>query len=901
MINNIYYKTFIFYCSFDQIIYRSKTMKVISNFSLTTLFVVLAIFNHQKINAQQPISPLEASFATYQQMKSITPYKMEWIPLGPTLNSARADVVQVDYRNPGTMYVGFGSGGVWKTTNNGLHWHPIFENQVSYGIGDMELAPSNPNIIYVGTGENLKKPRNFTIPGNGMYRSDDAGKTWKHIGLDDSWAIAEIEIHPQNPEIVLVAVLGHLWSTNENRGLFRTINGGKSWEKVLYINEKTGANEVVIAKSNPRVMYASTWEVYPSIHGANSGVHRSMDGGKTWIKCTNGLPSGEKVGRIGLAVSSYNSKKVYALIDNLTNPSGQSSELYKSVDGGINWTKTHNAPNFNFSVIGWYFTDVYLNPKDDEEVYCLGIRLAKSNDGGKTFKFLGGNVMRTTPSMAKGFHLDQCELWINPTNPKHIAAGNDGGFYVSYDKGESWFHYNNIPVGEFYDLTIDQKNYLIYGGTQDDATVMGPPSEYNPNFPDKWKYVWIDPWDGGDGCVSQVDPEDENTIYYSMQHGNAIRYDRKEDTTFAIQPRRTQTIKDTLVFNYITPYFISPHASKTLYHGGNYVFKSLDRGNTWETISPNLSLSSIKDKQSFALGALVESKLQKGLLFAGTDKGAFWVSQNDGKSWEEYSHGLANNYIRSICPSQFSDNRVYLAMTGINYDDLNKYLYASEDLGKTWVNISHGLPNEPINTILEDRFNENILYVGTFRGVYISINRGKDWQLLGINLPNTAIADLEIHHNTSDLVVATHGRGIYKINLNPFYQMLEKENVHSETYLFKIPDGTLPYFNSLGGEPDFNTLEKTTISFWLPSDKKVILTLYDTNNQPIWSKEIDGKTGINQYRWDLITQKEESDKPYFVHYNKFVKQGDYLMVLKIGEKSYVQPFLVKSSVSPYKK
>lgn len=840
--------------------------------------LIFTIFTCQKLIAQQPKSPLETSFSSYLNMKNTTSFQMNWVSLGPALNSARADVVQVDYRNPGTMYVGFGSGGVWKTTNNGLNWQPIFENQVSYGIGDMELAPSNPNIIYIGTGENLKKPRNFTIPGNGMYRSDDAGKTWKHIGLDDSWAIAEIEIHPQNPEIVMVAVLGHLWSTNENRGLFRTLNGGKSWEKVLYINEKTGANEVVIAKSNPKVMYASTWEVYPGIYGKNSGIYRSMDGGKTWIKCTKGLPSGEKTGRIGLAVSQYNSKKVYALIDNLNNPEGQSSELYKSIDGGISWSKTHNEPNYNFSVIGWYFTDVYLNPKDDDEVYCLGIRLAKSNDGGKSFQFLGGNVRRVNPSMAKGFHLDQCELWINPTNPGHIAAGNDGGFYVSYDKGESWIHYNNIPVGEFYDLTIDQKKYLICGGTQDDATVVGPAKEYNQNFPDKWKYVWIDPWDGGDGCVSAVDPEDENTIYYSMQHGNAIRYDIREDTTYSIQPRRNTKIKDTLVFNYITPYFISPHASKTLYHGGNYVFKSLDRGNTWETISPNLAVSSHKEKRSFALGALAESKLQKGLLYAGTDKGAFWVSNNDGKTWKERSAGIANNYIRSICPSLFSVNRVYMAMTGINYDDLNKYLYVSEDQGNTWQDISEGLPNEPINAILEDSFNENILYAGSFRGVYISLNRGKKWEYLGTNLPGTAIADLEIHHKTKDLVVATHGRGIYKINLNPIHEMVEKENLASETYLFKIGDGTLPYFNSLGREPDFSTLEKTPISFWLPSDKKITLTLQDKSNQSVWTTSIDGKKGINEYRWDLITQKEESDKPYFVHYNKFVKPGDYTMI-----------------------
>jgi photosystem II stability/assembly factor-like uncharacterized protein len=875
-------------------------MKLVDIKSILNTIVLVTMLYQTPIICQQPASTLESSFLTYQQMKKNTPYKMNWVSLGPTLNSARADVVQVDHKNPGTMYVGFGSGGIWKTENNGLHWQSIFEEQVTCGIGDMELAPSNPRIIYVGTGENLKKPRNFTLPGNGMYRSDDAGKTWKHIGLSDSWAIAEIDIHPTDPNIVLVAVLGHLWSTNKNRGLYRTVNGGKTWEQVIYIDEKTGVNDVVISKSNPKNMYASTWEIYPSISGKNSGIHRSIDGGKTWIKCINGLPKGEKLGRIGLAVSLSNSKKIYALIDNLNNPQGQSSELYKSIDGGLNWTKTHQEPNFNFSVIGWYFTDVYVNPKDDEEVYCLGIRLQKSSDGGKTFKILGGNVMRASPSLAKGFHLDQCELWINPTNPNHIAAGNDGGFYVSHDKGESWFHYNNIPVGEFYDLTIDQKNYVIYGGTQDDATVYGPPKEYNPNFPDPWKYIWIDPWDGGDGCVSQVDPEDENTIYYSMQYGNAIRYDKKEDTTFSIIPKRSPAIKDTLVFNYITPYFISPHDHKTLYHGGNYIFKSVNRGNKWEVISPNLAKSAIEGKESFSVGALEESKIVKGLLYAGTDRGAFWVSQDDGKSWAENSKGLANNYIRSICPSRFSKSRVYLAMTGINYDDLRKYLYVSEDFGKTWNDISIGIPNEPVNSILEDSFNENILYAGTLRGVYISLDRGKEWNYLGTHMPNTAIADLEMHHTSQDLVVATHGRGIYKINLKPIYEMLDNAKFSSTGHFFELTEAVLPYFNSLGNEPDFRTLEKTEISFWLPNDKNVILTLKDKENKEIWSKSIEGKKGINQYRWDLILSKESSDKPYFVHYNKFIKQGKYQMTLNDGLLNLERTLIVKSVISPYK-
>lgn len=867
---------------------------------LPVLLLVSLVFNIE-VAAQQTSSPLVSSFQTYQAMKKETPYQLQWVSLGPTLNSARADVVQVDTKHPGTMYVGFGSGGLWKTVNNGINWHCIFQEQASLGIGDMELAPSNPNIIYVGTGENLKKPRNFTLPGTGMYRSVDAGKTWQHIGLEDSWSIAEIAIHPQNPDIVLVAVLGHLWSKNKNRGLYQTINGGKTWQQVVYIDDKTGANDVVIAPSNPKIMYASTWEVYPGISGKNSGIHRSIDGGKTWIRCTKGLPFGAKVGRIGLSVSYSNPNKAYALIDNLNNPEGEAAELYKTTDGGLTWTKTHTSPFYVFSVIGWYFTDVYVNPKNDEEVYCLGVRLAHSTDGGKTFSFIGGNVTRSTPSLAKGFHLDQCELWINPENPNHLAAGNDGGFYVSYDKGSSWFHFNNIPVGEFYDITIDQKKYVIYGGTQDDATVYGPPKEINPNFPDTWKYLWIDPWDGGDGCVSQVDPDDENIVYYSMQHGHAIRYNQKVDSAFVIRPQLPKEIKDTLTFNYVTPYFISPHQSKTLYHGGNFIFKSNNRGDKWQVISPNLAISSIKEKKSFSTGALVESKIEKGLLYAGTDRGAFWVTKNDGISWEENSIGLANNYIRSICPSRFAKARVYVAMTGINYDDLKSYLYVSEDYGENWTNIAAGLPNEPVNVILEDPTNENIIYAGSLRGVYISVDKGKSWSYLGNNMPGTAIADLEIHEGGMDLVAATHGRGIYKINLRPIHAMVSQKLGTDKDYLFKIPDSQLIWFSSSDGAPDYRTLEKTEISYWLSDAKNVSLILKDKANKTIWSTPLQGKQGFNQYRWDLIVSKKKSNQPYFVHYDTFLAPGVYKMVLSYGKTELEQSFTVNNGVSPYKK
>ena len=881
-------------------------MKYFENSLSKTLLVKLGIariislyFFSVTAFAQQPFSPLEASFQTYKRMKEETPFKLEWISLGPTVNSARVDVVQVDASHPGTMYIGFGSGGLWKTSNHGVTWSSIFNEQASLGVGDVELAPSDPNIIYLGTGENLKKPRNFTLPGTGMYRSTDAGATWQHIGLEDSWSIAEIAIHPTNPNIVLVSVLGHLWSKNKNRGLFRTINGGKTWEHVLFKDEMTGANDIVISPTDPQIMYASLWEVYPAISGKNSGIHRSIDGGATWIRCTNGLPSGPKIGRIGLTVSSTNPAKAYALIDNLNNPRDHAAELYKTIDGGLNWTKTHSEPFKIFPGIGWYFTDVYTNPKDDEEVYCLGVRLAHSLDGGNTFNFIGGQVTHMTQSLAQGLHLDQCELWINPSNPNHLALGNDGGFYVSYDKGLSWVHYNNIPTGEFYDITIDQSKYLIYGGTQDDATVFGPAKELNTHFPDPWKYVWIDPWDGGDGCVTQIDPVDKSIIYYSRQHGDAVRLDKSKDEAVSIMPSLPKEIKDTLVFNYMTPYFLSTYDSKTLYHGGNYLTKSVDRGDTWKVISPNLTISSLKEKKSFASGAIVESPTQKGLLYAGTDHGAFWVSKNDGANWEEHSIGIANNYIRSIAPSHFKTSRVYMGMTGINYDDLQSYVYSSDDFGKNWKSISLGLPDEPVNVILEDPTNENILYVGGLRGVYVSINRGLTWAYLGASMPAAAVADLEIHTATMELVVATHGRGIYKTSLKAIQKLVQQNIPTNKDYVFEIQDIKRPWFNSAGGEADYRTREKASFSFWLAETKPIILSIHDSSGKEIWSKALEGTAGINDYRWDLVVNKTTSDYPYYVHYDQFIEPGNYTMLLVSGKDQFEKPFTVKPGSSPY--
>ena len=835
-------------------------------------------------------SPLSASFEYYATSKKNSLFHMNWTLAGPVLNGARVEAVQADPKTPGTMYAAFGSGNLWKTTNNGLNWRPIFENQAALGIGDIALAPSNPNIIYLGTGESLRKNRNYTMPGNGVYRSDDGGETWRHLGLENAWHIGEIAVHPENPDVAFVAVLGKFWSPGQAKGLYKTVDGGKNWKRVLYVDENTRANDVVIANSDPNIVYASMWEnnldstLNESVYGPKSGIYKSIDGGENWERMDNGLPTEPKIGRIGLAVSFQNPNKVYALMDNRNKRRPNIAEVYKTENGGELWSRTHESELNIFSVIGWYFADIYVNPQNDEEIYGLGVRIAHSKNGGKSFELLAGRVEHLHPSPAQTLHLDHCEMWINPQNPKHLILGNDGGLYQSFDNGQSWLHFNNIPSGEFYDITLDnQKPYNIYGGTQDDATVYGPAKEWTPDVKDPWKYLWIDAWSGGDGCVTQVDPEDPNTVYLSSQEGFVMRMDMAADTIKNIAPRLKEAFEGKLNYQFVAPYFISPHNAKALYHGGNYVLKSTDRGDNWDIISPDLGVSADPNKKSVAAGAIAESRLRVGLLYAGTEKGVFWCSKNDGKEWQEFSKGLPPYYIRSICPSNFKESRVYLAMTGINDDDLSKYLFVSEDYGKNWQSISSNLPDEPVNVILEDPFYENILYAGVYRGVYISMDRGQTWNWMGEDMPAVSVGDLAIQEREKDLVVGTHGRGIYFLNLEPIYALAETGFPLSKNTLFEAPDAQYPKVRASHGEIDKTYLTKTPISFWLNQAETVELSVVNDRLETVWKKDLEAKKGLNQFSWDRMIEKRESPLPYFIHYEKYLRPGVYQVSLKTTE------------------
>lgn len=856
---------------------------------LIIIFIVFVTVNFVGIGQN---TSLLSSYESYQKLKSESPFHLKAKSVGPVVNSARAEAVQIDPNNPGTMYLAFGSGNLWKTINNGLSWKPIFDNQPSHGIGDIALAPSDPNIIYVGTGESLRKRRNFTLPGTGMYKSIDGGDHWIHIGLENSWHIGEIAVHPKNPDIVYVAVMGKFWSSSEEKGVYKTTDGGNSWKQVLYVNGTTRANDIIISPSNPNILYASMWDnndsedLMESVYGPRSAVYKSIDRGDTWHKASNGLPSGAKTGRIGIAVSYQDHNKIYANVDNLNKNRTEAAEIYQSLDGGSTWKRTHNDELQFSSVIGWYFSDIYVNPHDDDDIYALGVRLMRSTDGGKHFAMITGDVRHLNPSAADQFHLDQCELLINPQDPSNLFACNDGGLYQSYDNGESWIHYNNIPSGEFYDITISQdKDYLIYGGTQDDATAFGPPKAYNPKFEDPWKYLWVDAWSGGDGCVTLLDPEDKNTIYFSMQNGAARRMDFAQDTSKSIIPRFNKDDPRISEFNFITPYILSPHDHKTIYHGGNYMFKSINQGDDWDAISPDLSKSKFTDKVSIAAGAIAESELQKGLIYLGTDHGAFWYSDDDGENWKEASDNIANGYIRSICPSRHSTNTVYMTMTGLNYDDLESYVYASIDNGKNWKSLKSNLPSEPANVILEDPFDADILYLGSHRGVYITLDKGQSWNLLLGNLPAVPVSDLSINELNKELVIATHGRGIYVQDISSVYDMKNKigsdQTVGNSLIFYQPKSISAPKRNNSHKDIDEHSVESLDIFYYSPKSAKTKLQIFNIDGV-IFEKDLVTNKGMNQYKWDLVLKNQKSNSPYFIHYAQYISAGDYKITLTQG-------------------
>lgn len=755
------------------------------NIMLKAIILLLCVSCSGRLFSQNSATPAEIrldSWENHQALKEKSPYKeLQWRCVGPEFSGGRIEAIASHPDEPNTLYVGAGSGNLWKSVNNGTTWEPIFENESTFTIGCVTIAPSDPETIWVGTGEVLMARSSYA--GTGVFKSTDGGKTWQNMGLNDSHHVPRIVIDPENPDIVYVAALGHNYGPNTERGIFKTTNGGKSWEKVFYIADNVGIAELLMDPSDNNTLYAAAWErdrkAWNDIsRGEGSGLYKSTDAGATWKRLTKGLPTGEYVGRFGLAIAPSDPDIIYALLDNQTPPPESTKiqgrgEVYRSDNKGETWKKTHSdrVP----TSIGWDFCLIRVSPDNPDEIYVLGFKLLHSTDAGKTFTEVGETIVHLLPHPIRVMHVDMHEMWIDPNNPGRLLLGNDGGLYISYDRGETWMHHNNFPITEVYAVSVDMDDpYNIYIGTQDNAALYGPANHNvedrltEQGVDDPWKNVYLDRWGGGDSYFTYRDPLDHDIIYYEHQFGALRRKNMATGETKDIRPTADKG-EPALRYNWMSPYFISDYNQVTLYYGANKLFKSTDRGDSWTCISPDLTTDPGPEKQGNVpygtITMLSESPLQQGLIYAGTDDGNVQVTKDDGNSWKLVNSGLPEKWVSRVIASQHDAATVYVSLTGYREDDFSNYLYVSDDFGATWRSISGNMPAEGINVIREDPRDKNILYAGTELGVYVTTDRGKTWHSLCNNLPTTPVHDMVIHPRELELVIGTHGRSCFVLDI----------------------------------------------------------------------------------------------------------------------------------------
>ena len=684
--------------------------------------------------------------------------------IGPAVMGGRIDDVAVLESNPAVFYVGSATGGLWRTTNNGTTWEVLFDDLDDVvSIGDIAIPPNDANTIWVGSGENNNRQSGSW--GNGVYKSTDAGRTWKLMGLGGSRHIARVIVDPVDHDVVYVAALGSLWGAGKERGVFKTTDGGLTWTNVLFVNEDTGATELAMDPANNKVLYAATYQRRRATWGFNGGgpgsaIYKSSDAGRTWTKLTDGIPSGP-LGRIGLDVYRANPNILYARIEH-----EKESGVYRSDNAGQSWRKMSNV-----NPRPMYFSQIRIDPTNDLRVYVLGVQLHISDDGGKTFIANGA------------MHSDHHAMWINPANPNHIIDGNDGGVGLSYDKGATWEAITNMDLGQFYHVTYDmQTPYHVCGGLQDNYTWCGPSAVRSRSGigNDDWRQI-----QGGDGFEAQMDPRDGRTVYAESQDGNIVRVDRLTGERKSIRPVAARG-EPPLRWNWNTPIVLSAHNPDTIYVAANKVFRSADRGQNWTAISPDLTQNTDRETLSL-MGAtakeftlakhdgvqsygnlvqLVESPRQAGVLYAGADDGSVYMTRDDGKNWTNITNkfpGLPKDaYVSRLAASAHDVATVYATFDNHRNDDYGTFVYASVDGGNTFRSIGEGIPKgHAITALAEDPKNSNILYTGSEFGLFVSLDRGGRWQRFKSGLPTVPIHEIVFHPRDNDMIVATHGRSIW--------------------------------------------------------------------------------------------------------------------------------------------
>lgn len=686
--------------------------------------------------------------------------------IGPAVTGGRVVDFAVDPNDRARYFVAVASGGVWKTVNNGTTWTPVFDNYGSYSIGALALDQKDPAVLWVGTGE-LNAQRSVGY-GDGLYKSEDGGKSFRRVGLEKSEHIGRIVIDPRDSKVVYVAAQGPLWGPGGDRGLFKTTDGGKTWKNILNISEHTGVTEVVLDPLNPEVVYAASWQrrrhVWTLINGGpESAIYKSTDGGANWTRLRSGLPAGD-LGRIGLAVSPVDPRVVYATVEAADTGSG----IYRSLDRGATWERM--SPRI---AQGMYYGQIVCDPKDVERVYLPDVVFQVSDDAGRTLRPLG----------ERSKHVDNHAIWIDPDNVNHYLVGSDGGVYESHDRGANWHFKSNMPITQFYDVTVDQSSsfYTVCGGTQDNNTWCGPARTTSQSGITNGDWFVTT---GGDGFHVRIDPQDSNIIYSTSQYGVLVRYDRRTGERIGIQPKEGKG-EPALRWNWDSPLLISPHAPSRIYFAANRLFRSDDRGDTWQAVSPDLTRQIDRDSlpvmgriwgpdaiakhQSTSfygnIVALAEAPKREGLLYVGTDDGLIQVTEDGGRTWrrsERFPGVPERTYVARIIASQHEAATAYAVFNNHKSADFSPYLLKTTDAGRTWSSIAGNLPgNHPLWAIAEDHERPGLLFVGTEFGLFFTLDGGQKWTALKGGLPTIAVRDLAIQKRENDLVVGTFGRGIY--------------------------------------------------------------------------------------------------------------------------------------------
>ena len=732
----------------------------------------------------------------HDPMSTVTFNGLRLRSIGPAFTSGRVVGLAVDPNNPSHYFVAAASGGVWKTLNGGTTWTPVFDREGSYSIGCIVLDPKNPLTVWVGTGENNSQ-RSVSY-GNGVYRSDDGGKTWKNVALKTSEHVGRIAIDPKDSNIVYVAAQGPLWGPGGERGLYKTTDGGKTWKQILKISENTGVTDVVIDPQNPETLYAAAYQrrrhMWTLIDGGpESALYKSTDAGATWNKLRAGLPTTE-MGRIGLAISPVDPNVIYAQVEAADRKGG----IFRSNDRGGSWERRNE-----FDATAMYYSRIVADPKNVDRVYVMNVFLMVSDDGGKTLRRLG----------EKSKHVDNHEIWIDPNNTDHYLVGCDGGVYESYDRGANWDFKRNLPVTQFYDVTVDNARpfYNVYGGAQDNFAFGGPSRTRNASgiVNSDWFVT-----QGGDGFRTQVDPEDPNTIYAELQNGNIIRYDKRTGERMGIQPQVARG-EDPLRWNWDSPFIISPHSRTRLYFAADKLFRSDDRGDSWQVVSGQLSRGLDRDRLAVMgkiwsvdavaknastaffgnASALAESPKKEGLIYIGTDDGLLQITEDGGKNWRRIEKPLdvpELAYVSRIVASNHEANTVYVAFENRQNADFKPYLLKSTDAGHNWTSIKGNLPaNHPVWAIAEDHVNPNLLFVGTEFGLFFTVDGGQKWVQLKGGLPTIQVRDLNIQKRENDLVAGTFGRGIYILDNYTALRSLTPEMLKQDALLFPVKDALM--------------------------------------------------------------------------------------------------------------